>query len=199
MGRLDMGRLDMGRLDMAGLNPKRPDRTRCWDPMPGEPIDDLARELGATRSLLAALAGPSIALAVDVEGGARAVWLTGEDLTRVLVNLVKNAAEAMPAGGRIQIALRERPLEAGAASWLALTMEDNGPGIPAETLEKIFDSGYTTSAMTATANGGWAASHRGLGLSITRSIIEAAGGRIHAVNRSPAGAHFEIELPVRTG
>ena len=36
------------------------------------------------------------------------MWLTGEDLTRLLVNLVKNAAEAMPAGGRIQLGLRER-------------------------------------------------------------------------------------------
>ena len=74
-GGFGQGRLDMARLDMAGLDPKRPDRTRRWDPMPGEPIDDLARELEATRSLLAALAGPSIALAVDVEGGAKAVWL----------------------------------------------------------------------------------------------------------------------------
>ena len=49
------------------------------------------------------------------EGGARPVRLTGEDLTRVLVNLVKNAAEAMPGGGRIQIGLRELPARAGAA------------------------------------------------------------------------------------
>jgi K+-sensing histidine kinase KdpD len=45
---------------------------------------------------------------------------------------------------------------------------------------------------------GWVATHRGLGLSITRSIIEAAGGRIQAANRDPAGARLEIELPVRT-
>jgi two-component system sensor histidine kinase ChvG len=169
-----------------------------WDLMPAEPIGSLAGELLANRNLLAALAGSSTALTVDIEGGALPVRLTGEDLTRVLVNLVKNASEAMPAGGRIQVGLHEKQAEVGAAPWLALTIEDNGPGIPPETLERIFDSGYTSHASGVTATGGWQAAHRGLGLSITRSIVEAAGGRIHAANRAPAGARFEIELPVRS-
>jgi signal transduction histidine kinase len=158
----------------------------------------LAGELLANRNLLAALAGPAIALTVDAESGALPVRLTGEDLTRVLVNLVKNAAEAMPAGGRIQLGLRQMSARQGAAPWLQLTIEDNGPGIPEESLDKIFDSGFTTRATGAAANGGWQPAHRGLGLSITRSIVEAAGGRIHAANRTPAGARFEIELPLRT-
>ena len=193
----------------------RLERGRRWDLMPAKPIDNLAGELLANRNLLAALAGPSIALTVDAEGGALPVRLTGEDLTRILVNLVKNAAEAMPAGGRIQLGLRERAAatgaptdrsssagwEAGAAEWLALTVEDNGPGIPRRAPDKIFESGYTTRASGASrpggsAHGGWPAAHRGLGLSITRSIVEAAGGSIHAANRAPAGARFEIELPV---
>jgi signal transduction histidine kinase len=66
-------------------------------------------ELLGNRNLLAALAGPAIALTMDAEWGARPVWLTGEDLTRLLVNLVKNAAEAMPGGGRIHLGLREPP------------------------------------------------------------------------------------------
>jgi len=186
------------RLEISGLKPVRADRTRRWDPMPGEPIDDLAGELEATRNLLAALAGPSIALTVDAEGGAKAVWMTGEDLTRVLVNLVKNAAEAMPGGGRIQLGLREAVAGAGTVPRLTLTIEDNGPGIPPLALEKIFASGYTTHARGSSERGGWPAAHRGLGLSITRSVIEGAGGRIHAVNCPQPGARFEIELPVRT-
>jgi signal transduction histidine kinase len=190
---------ERGSLPSPGKTGGRPELKRRWEPLPAEPIDSLAGELMAKRNLLAALAGPSISLTVDAEGGASPVKLSGEDLTRVLVNLVKNAAEAMPAGGRIQIGLRERPAELGAASWLVLTIEDDGPGIPAEALEKIFDSGYTTSATSDSASGhGSTAAHRGLGLSITRAIVEAAGGRIQAANLIPAGARFEIELPVLT-
>jgi signal transduction histidine kinase len=187
-----------GRAPLPGMAGGLQERNRRWEPLPDAPIDNLAVELAAKRNLLAALAGPAIALSMEIKGGARPVKLTGEDLTRVLVNLVKNAAESTPAGGRIQIALLERPAEPGAASWLALTIEDNGPGIPAEALEKIFDSGYTTGAKSGASNGSWTAIHRGLGLAITRSIVEAAGGRIQAANRVPAGARFEIELPVLT-
>lgn len=176
----------------------RVERGRHWDLMPAEPIDNLAAELLANRNLLAALAGPSIALTVDAEGGALPVQLTGEDLTRVLVNLVKNAAEAMPGGGRIVLGLHEFHAAAKSAPWLVLTVEDTGPGIPRKALEEIFTSGFTTHSAGATAENGWPASHRGLGLSITRSIVEAAGGRIHATNRTPSGARFKIELPVRT-
>lgn len=183
-----------------------------WDEIPAGPISNLAAEVLANRDLLAALAGPSIALTVDAEGGAVPVRLTGEDLTRILVNLVKNAAEAMPGGGRIQLGLRTLAAEVGAAAdgpspmvpkpsptrRIALTVEDNGPGIPVEMLEKIFAPGCTTRSCGALRNGGWPASHRGLGLSITRSIVEASGGSIRAANRSPSGACFEIELPVRS-
>jgi signal transduction histidine kinase len=173
----------------------RPEQPGRWDLMPAEPISSLAEELLANRNLLAALAGPSIAVTMDVEGGTLPVRLTGEDLTRILVNLVKNAAEAMPAGGRIALGLHEFHARAGGALWLVLTVEDNGPGIARKALENIFESGYTT--RSTHGNGGWPVAHRGLGLPITRSIVEAAGGRIQAANRNPAGARFEIELPVR--
>jgi signal transduction histidine kinase len=182
--------------------PSRPENARRetarrWDLMPAAPIESLAAELLASHNLLAALAGPAIVLTVDVEGGARPVRLTGEDLTRVLVNLVKNSAEAMPAGGRIQIELHEQPAAAGAAEALALTIADNGPGIPEGARDQIFASGYTTRGNGAEAGRGWPVIHRGLGLSITRSIVEAAGGRVLAANRAQGGARFEIELPVR--
>ena len=170
-------------------------RAMLWDPIPAEPIESLAAELAANRNLLSALAGPWIALTVETEGGALPVRLTGEDLTRVLVNLVKNASEAMPRGGRIALSLREHSANPGGARWLALTIEDSGPGVPGNALDAIFETGYSTRGNDG--NGGWPAAHRGLGLSITRSIVEAAGGRIQAVNRSPGGTHFEIELPVR--
>jgi signal transduction histidine kinase len=185
---------------------ERLEQARRWDLLPPVPINNLAAELLSNRNLLAALAGPSIALTVDVEGGALPVRLTGEDLTRILVNLVKNSAEAMPAAGRIVISLHEFHADAKLPPWLLLTIEDNGPGIPVEALGRIFDSGYSTRASGASGpgasgsgvSGNWPASHRGLGLSITRSIVESSGGSIHAANRVPAGACFKIELPTRS-
>jgi signal transduction histidine kinase len=179
-------------------------RNQRWDLLPALPVFNLAAELLANRNLLAALAGPSVALTMETEGGAQAVRLTGEDLTRLLVNLVKNAAEAMPQattqamtqGRRIHIGLCEGETAKGAAPSLALTVEDNGPGIPEAAFEKIFTSGYTTRGKDAAA-GGWPQNHRGLGLAIVRSIVEGAGGRITAANRAQGGARFTLELPVR--
>jgi signal transduction histidine kinase len=180
---------------------ERPEYGRHWDLMPPVPISNLAAELKANRNLLSALAGPSISVTVDIQGGAQPVRLSGEDLTRILVNLVKNAAEAMPEGGSIAIGLDEFHAGTKTTQWLMVTIEDDGPGIPRRTLDKVFESGYTTRSRGASSCGGsghsgWPASHRGLGLSITRSIVEAAGGHIHAANCAPAGARFEIELPV---
>jgi signal transduction histidine kinase len=184
-----------------GLNPgenKGQHSTSRWDLLPALPMANLAAELLANHNLLAALAGPQIALTIDVEGAARPVQMTGDELTRVMVNLVKNAAEAMPAGGRIQIELRELPAAAGAAEALVLTVEDSGPGIPEEALERVFALGYSTRLAGTGALTSWAAAHRGLGLSITRSVVEASGGRVFAGNRASSGACFRIELPVRT-
>ncbi|MGA2570131.1 MAG: ATP-binding protein [Terracidiphilus sp.] len=172
-------------------------RNRRWELLPAVPVANLAAELLANRNLLSALAGPSIGLTMDTGGGALPVRLTGEDLTRVLVNLVKNAAEAMPGGGRVSMCLSERPATQGAAACLELAVEDNGPGIPVQALETVFTSGYTTHSENTGENGSWSFGHRGLGLAITRAIVEGAGGRITARNREQGGARFEIELPVR--
>jgi signal transduction histidine kinase len=180
-----------------------PARNRRVDFLPAVPVADLARELAANCNLLSALAGPSIVLTMEAAGGAKPVRITGEDLTRVLVNLVKNAAEAMPCGGRVHIALSERgpagAAEASVADRLVLTVQDNGPGVPIPSLEEIFDSGYTTRGNQDLKNGDWPSLHRGLGLAISRSIVEAAGGSICARNQESGGARFEIELPVGKG
>ncbi len=176
---------------------RAPEKPGRWDLMPAAPIENMAAELLANHNLLAALSGSAIALTVDVDGAASPVRLTGEDLTRVLVNLVKNASEAMPGGGRIQIQLGELPASAGAVEAIALTVEDTGPGIPEAAGDEIFASGYTTRSKGTEPRGSWPVIHRGLGLSITRSIVEGAGGRILAAKGALGGARFQIELPVR--
>jgi signal transduction histidine kinase len=172
--------------------------TKYWDEIPPRLIGDLAWELQTNRNLLAALAGPAITVTLDAIGGALPIRLNSEDLTRVLVNLVKNSVDAMPEGGRIQLILRECSSGPGQESRLLLNFEDNGVGIPPKALEKIFETGYTTRSKTGCAGQSWQAEHRGLGLSITRSIIGSAGGQIRAANRDPRGACFQIELPVRS-
>jgi len=170
-------------------------KTRRWDLSPAQPISNLAADLAANRNLLATLAGPAVVLTMNVQGGAKPVRLTCEDLTRLLVNLVKNASEAMTAGGNLHISLCES--RAAGKNELTLVVEDSGPGIPAVALDKIFDTGYTTRSTSAGGDGVWPATHRGLGLSITRSILEAAGGRITVSNLPQGGARFEMTLPVR--
>ena len=98
--------------------------------------------------------------------------------------------------GRIHISLRESSGEPENSPWVTINVEDNGPGLTDKVLESVFEPG-TAITPEDSMLGGWPMAHRGLGLSITRSIVEAAGGVIHAANRDPVGACFQIELPVQ--
>lgn len=172
--------------------------TKNLQEMPELPIENLADELRSCENLLISLAGSSISLTFDIRECAMAVNLTGEGLIRILVNLVRNASEAMSGSGRIRISLRELPTETGTSRWAVLTVEDNGPGIPRDLLQTVFEPGFTTRGIAheGTAPGPWPVVHRGLGLSITRSIVEAAGGHIHAAVRDPSGTCIQMEFPV---
>ncbi len=182
------------------LFPNAPDqnhlsRNGSIDAVPGGWIGDLRAELLAVRELLAAIAGPAIGLTTIANGGAYPVRMTGENLIRVLVNLVKNAAESIRGPGAIEMTLTETPQPDGTVRGLVLSLQDSGCGISPDILEKIFEPGFTTRA-AAPSDGRWGFAHRGLGLSITRSIVEEAGGHIHAENLLPRGTRFVIELPV---
>jgi signal transduction histidine kinase len=168
------------------------------DAIPPKPADDLLigdvrEELLACRNVLAAIAGPSIAVSVEANGEARPVQMRSEELIRALVNLVRNAAEAIGAAGTIRLALTD----GSDASAVVLSVEDTGAGIAEELLDRVFEPGFTTRATVASGTAWTSGSRRGLGLPITRSIVEAAGGTIHAENRAGGGARFVIELPVR--
>ena len=186
-------------LPPPGLNVLRPVAVQAqrWKDIPEMPISNLADELRSCQNLLSALAGPSIHVNFEICGCALPVRMTGEELTRVLVNLVKNAREAMTSEGWIRVSLREYPTETSINRWITLKVEDNGPGIPRDALETIFESGYTTRGFghEGSTPGSWPVTHRGMGLTITRAIVEKAGGSIHAAVRDPFGACFQVELP----
>jgi two-component system sensor histidine kinase HydH len=97
-----------------------------------------------------------------------------------LLNLLRNAVEAADQEGRISIALHSRDDQRSAEIIIA----DNGPGIPTENLDKIFNPFFTTKDAGT-----------GLGLAQVHRIIEAHGGCIRAENRPEGGARFSIELP----
>jgi signal transduction histidine kinase len=168
------------------------------------PVVSLADELHANRGLISALIGPHISLALSIDGGDHPIAMTSDDLTRVLVNLASNAAQAMPKGGHIQINLRET------ARTLHLTFADNGPGIPDSALETVFTPGYTTCITRSTGISEpdhWPVQHRGLGLPIVRSLVAAAGGSVWAtthaeeqgvdIEPTESGAVFRFEFPIQ--
>ena len=110
-------------------------------------------------------------------------------LSQVFLNLISNAVSFSPPGGEIRVAARED----GRA--VLVTVDDDGPGIPADKLNAIFDRFYTERPAAEKFG-----THSGLGLSISKQIVEAHRGRIWAENRldpqgAVSGARFLIRLP----
>ena len=124
--------------------------------------------------------------------GAHAL-IVGRDgpLGQVFRNLIDNARSFSPADGEVRLSLVRDDLDERA---IHVRVEDDGPGIPPENLETVFERFYT-SRPRGTAFG----ANSGLGLSIVRQIIEAHGGTVRAHNRpgadGPSGAVFDVALP----
>lgn len=106
---------------------------------------------------------------------------------QVLLNLIVNARQAMAAGGEIRLIVRENR-EAGTSE---VTVRDTGPGIPPETLRKIFEPFYSTKERDETGRGG-----TGLGLALCREIMEAHRGRIRVESTVGVGTAFTLRFPL---
>lgn len=138
-------------------------------------------------------------LQVDISVGAGVSGIAMVDSTRfaqVLNNLLSNAIRFSPEGGRILLSFHDsllprgrRASDQGTMAALALWVEDQGPGIPPDELEVIFDK-FAQSSRTRTGAGG-----TGLGLAICREIMSAHRGRIHAENQVSGGARLIATLP----
>jgi PAS domain S-box-containing protein len=105
---------------------------------------------------------------------------------QVVRNVLANAIKFSPFHGVIELSGETTP-----AGEIRIGIADQGPGIPVDEIERVFEA-FVQSSLTKDGSGG-----TGLGLAICRKIIEAHGGRIHAENRPGGGAVFLIHLPAR--
>ncbi len=112
--------------------------------------------------------------------------LDATKLHDALRNLVENAVNYSPEGGRVEIGVQE---EEGV---LSVTVADRGPGLPEQELDRVFERFYRVDKSRSRDPGG-----TGLGLSIVKHLIELQGGRVSAANRPDGGAVFTITLPVQ--
>jgi len=164
--------LDMTRLESGALQVKRD-----WT----EVADLVGTTLGAARGRLA---GREIR--IDIAPGLPLIRVDFLLFQQVLSNLLDNAGKYAPAGSTVSVIARREDDE------VVIEVIDEGPGVPPEDLERIFDKFYRVTRLDRQVAG------TGLGLSICRGLVEAHGGRISA--RSPVsggrGAAFTIRLPV---
>jgi signal transduction histidine kinase len=106
-------------------------------------------------------------------------------IEQIVGNLVDNAIRHTPGGGVIRLSAESQ------SGNVNLTIEDSGPGIPADQLEQIFERFHRLDPGRARTEGG-----TGLGLAIARKLAEAHGGSLHAENRPEGGARFILKLPL---
>jgi two-component system nitrogen regulation sensor histidine kinase NtrY len=137
--------------------------------------------------LVAALLGlypappPGVRLEREVDEGLPAVSVDRDQMLQVLLNLVRNATEAMPRGGTLRLAARRQGAE------VLLSVSDSGPGISPGDLPKVFEPYFTTKA------GG-----TGLGLAIAERIVSEHGGHLEVTSSPGQGATFTVRLPLAT-
>ncbi|PPK71001.1 GAF domain-containing protein [Actinokineospora auranticolor] len=149
-------------------------------------LDDIA-VMDVIESTVAAVAHASLEARVRIEVVcADQAYLRGDAdrLVQVLTNLLANAVRVSAAGSRVEVSCEL------VGQWATIAVRDSGPGVPPERLEAIFEP-FVQFDMPVQRTAGSA----GLGLAITRGIVEAHGGRITAFPAVGGGSVFEVMLP----
>lgn len=188
----DVGRLDRLITDISSAS--RLDAELSREAPRSVDLSRLLQEIVATYDLADGRAGVAVAISGAEDGAPLRVMGREGSLGQVFRNLIDNARSFSPADG--QVAVR---LERSAQGLVLARVEDQGPGIPPENLDSVFERFYTNRPRGA-PGGGVFGGHSGLGLSIARQIVEAHGGTIVAENRAGpegavVGACFTVRLP----
>lgn len=171
--RLVRGLLDMHRVERDG--PGR-DAGRCA-------LGDVAA--GVVERAQPLLARKNLRASVEVPRPLPPAAAAPERAARIVLGLLENAIKFSPPGGTITLRAELDP------RGLALTLADEGPGVPPELRTAVFDRYFT-----ATREGGAGARGTGLGLAIVHSLVEGAGGHIEVDDAPGGGAIFRFVLPV---
>lgn len=167
---LDLARSDAGRLAI------RPQPTEVA-PL----IEDVVRTMRAQTE------AASQTLGEDVPPGLPLINVEPARIRQILVNLITNAHEYSPEGASIEVSARALGAE------VEISVSDNGPGIPADQVERIFERFTRGDAGLTQRVGG-----TGLGLAISKSLVEAHGGSIAVESTPGVGSIFRILLPIAT-
>lgn len=128
----------------------------------------------------------NITLDLDIPSPLPTIEVDPGRMTQVITNIVDNALRHTPEGGRILLSAGQKN------DRVALSIEDTGPGLKAEDLDRIFDRFYQTDAARQRHDGG-----SGLGLAIAKSIVQAHGGQITAQSEPGKGLRVTITLPMK--
>jgi signal transduction histidine kinase len=124
----------------------------------------------------------SVAVRLELTDELPKVMADPVQLQQVFINLVLNAIEAMKDGGG-ELTIESQLTD----SEVVVSVGDTGIGLPAENLERIFDPFFTTKSQGT-----------GMGLALTRSIVESHGGRVWAAANAGPGATFRFALPAQS-
>jgi two-component system cell cycle sensor histidine kinase/response regulator CckA len=165
-------------------------------PVPVASRFDVDDTLHALRPLIARLLGKNVTLDIIRSPGAKLISADRDQLEQVMLNLVTNAHDAMPEGGRLTIetSVTQRGPEvargAAATPRVLISIQDTGHGMSAETQARIFEPFFTTKAR---------GKGTGLGLAQVESIVTENGGFIDVRSERGAGTTFTLSLPRASG
>jgi hypothetical protein len=149
-------------------------------------VIDLNARVTGMDLMLRRVIGENIELALRLEPGLASVTADPGQVDQVILNLVLNARDAMPGGGRLTIETRgsSGPEPAG-GPWVTLIVSDTGAGMDAATLTHIFEPFFTTKEGRGT----------GLGLATVYGIVQQSGGQVRVASEPGRGASFRVFLP----